>query len=183
MRKNKGFCLTNILLSLSLSVIIITLGYITYRDFIETQEIKKAKVEIYELFTTYANKAFIDKKELTIKLDYLKKEITVFEYGVVPIDRVKLPKNLNYITIFEKDTVDVFSGKITKDGNITPSFSIYIFDYDNIAQYRISLYGFDIIKYMRINIYKNQGDRTPKYSNILNFHKRWSNNDPKWVEE
>lgn len=183
MKKNRGFYLLNILISISIVFLIFTISYVCLRNYIERQEINRAKTEIYELFTTYATKTFHDRREKTIKLDYLKKEITVFEFNVVPIEKLLLPKRLNYVTIFDKDPVKIFTGKITKNGNITPSFSIYIFDYNNIAQYRISLYGFDIIKYMRINIYKNKRDKTPKYDNILKFHNSWTTDNPKWEEE
>ena len=36
---------------------------------------------------------------------------------------------------------------------------------------------------MRINIYKNKGDKTPKYDNILKFHNSWTTDNPKWEEE
>lgn len=183
MKKNRGFYLLNILISISIVFLIFTISYVCLRNYVERQEINRAKTEIYELFTTYATKTFHDRREKTIKLDYLKKEITVFEFNVVPIEKLLLPKRLNYVTIFDKDSVKIFTGKITKNGNITPSFSIYIFDYNNIAQYRISLYGFDIIKYMRINIYKNKGDKTPKYDSILKFHNSWTTDNPKWEEE
>lgn len=183
MRKNKGFYLLNILISITLTLLFLTCGYICLRNYVEKQEIEKAKIEIYELFSTYTTKASNDKIELHVKLDYLKKEITVYKFMIIPIERRYLPKNLNYVTIFDSDVVDFFTGKITKNGNITPSFSIYIFDYDDIAQYRISFYGFEILKYMKINIYKNKGDKTPKYKDILKFHKNWTTHDEKWEEQ
>lgn len=183
MKKDRGFSLINILLSVSLALLVLTFGYICYRKFIEQYEIKKAKTEIYELFTTYGAKAFNDGKRLKIKLDYIAKEVTVYEYSVVPIEVIKLPKKLRYVTIFNKNTVDVFEGEITKNGNITPSFSIYIFDYGKIAQYRISLYSFDIVRYLRINVYRNKGDTTAHYDRILSFHKKWTTDNPDWEEE
>ncbi len=183
MKKNRGFSLVNILSGISLSLLILTFGYTCYRDFIERLEIKKAKVEIYETFTTYGAKAFNDKKRLKIKLDYITKKITVYEFGVVPIDIINLPKNLKYTTIFDDETKEIFNCEITKNGNITPSFSVYIFDYDDIAQYRISLYGFDVLRYLRVNIYRNKGDKTPHYDRILSFHRRWNTSNPKWEGE
>lgn len=183
MMKNRGIYLVNILVGISITLIMLTFGYTLLRNVVESLEIRRAKTELYEIFTTYSTKSFYDRKERSIKLDYLKKEVTVYEYGVVPVEILALPKSLNYVTIFDKDPVTKFTGEITKNGNITPSFSIYIFDYDNIAQYRISLYGFDIIKYMRINIYRNCGDSSPKYDRISAFHREWTTNNPKWKEE
>ena len=91
MKKNRGFYLLNILISISIVFLIFTISYVCLRNYVERQEINRAKTEIYELFTTYATKTFHDRREKTIKLDYLKKEITVFEFNVVPIEKLLLP--------------------------------------------------------------------------------------------
>lgn len=183
MKNRKGFCFINILLQLSLILLLLSFGFIYFRKMIEREELIRAKTEIYEVFTTYGIKAFNSRTSYGIELDYLKKNITISQMSVIDKEVIHLPKNLKYITIFDKQAQDKFTAKITSTGNITPSFSIYIFDYDDIAQYRISFYGFDLIKYMQINIYKNIDDTTPKYNNILNFHNKWTTTNPKWQEE
>lgn len=183
MKNRRGFCFINILLQISLIFLLLSFGFIYFRKLIEREELMRAKTEIYEVFTTYAIKAFNSKTNFEIKLDYSKKKITVVEGSIRDKEIIYLPKTLRYITIFNNQIQEKFNPKITSNGNITPSFSIYIFGYDNIAKYRISFYGFDLIKYMQINVYKNINDTTPKYDTILFFHNNWTTTNPKWREE
>lgn len=183
MYNKKAFCFIDILIQISLIFLLTSLGFICFRNYSEQQEVKRAKTEIYELFTTYATKAFNEKERFTLDFNYSTKEIVVSKTTVVKVEILKLPKNLKYITIFDKEKVEKFTANITINGNITPSFSIYIFGYDDVAKYRISLYGFDLIKYMQINIYKNLKDKTATYKNILSFHNNWTKRKIYWKEE
>ncbi|STO30711.1 Uncharacterised protein [Fusobacterium necrogenes] len=183
MKNRKGFYFIDTLFQISLVLLLLSFGLIYFRKLIEREELIKAKTEIYEVFTTYAIKAFNSRTSYDIELDYLKKKITISKMSVIDKEVIHLPRKLKYISIFEKQTQVKFKSKITSNGNITPSFSIYIFGYDNIAKYRISFYGFDLIKYMQINVYKNIDDKTAKYDNILLFHNKWTTANPKWKEE
>ena len=183
MKNRKGFCFINILLQISLILLLLSFGFIYFKKLIEREELIRAKTEIYEVFTTYGIKAHNSRTNYEVKLDYLKKNITISQMSVIDKEIIHLPQNLKYITIFDKQTQEKFNAKITSHGNITPSFSIYIFNYNDIAQYRISFYGFDLIKYMQINVYRNINDTIPKYNTILNFHNKWTTTNPKWKEE
>ena len=44
----------------------------------------------------------------------------------------QLPKKLKYSSVFDNEMVEKLDVKVTKHGNITPSFSLYIFGYDEI---------------------------------------------------
>lgn len=183
MKNKKGFCFIDILLQISLLLLLLSFGFIYFRKLMEREELVRAKTEIYEVFTTYATKAFNSRTSYGVELDYSKKRIVISESSSITREVLKLPKNLKYITIFDSQTQQKLTAKITANGNITPSFSVYIFDYDDIAQYRISFYGFDLIRYMQINVYKNINDTTPKYKTILDFHNSWKTSNPKWKEE
>lgn len=183
MKNKKAFYLTDILIGISIFLLVTNIGFICIRKIKEEREINTAKILIYETFSTYATKAFYDKKIHYIKLDYTTKRLYVQSVFYDLIEVVQLPENLNYATIFDKKVQTEHLAKITRYGNITPSFSIYIFGYNDIAKYRISFYGFDIIKYMKINIYKNKNDKNATYVNIHNFHKKWDGNSLSWVEE
>lgn len=183
MKKRRAFYFIEILIQISFVLLLLSLSFIYFKNLIEREELIKAKTEIYEVFTTYATKAFNSRTNYDVKLDYLKKEIIISEMSVIDREIIYLPKKLRYLTIFDKQIQTRFNAKITSNGNISPSFSIYIFDYNDIAKYRISFYGFDLIKYMQINIYKNIDDKTAKYSNILDFHNKWTTTNPKWTEE
>ncbi len=58
MSKNRGFYLLNILVGISLVLFSLTLGFVWLRNYVESQEIKRAKTEIYEVFATYSAEAF-----------------------------------------------------------------------------------------------------------------------------
>ena len=186
MKKTKGFYLINIIISLSLFLILLNIGGIYLKYQREKHELKEARIKICEIFTTYRTKALNLNKRYFLSFDYRRKIVTIFTKRDRIIKIIQLPTKLEYITIFDKEVQKIFFAEITPNGNITPSFSVYIFDYKNIARYRISLYGFELIKYFKINIYKNNEDNKVKYDNILKFHKKWAENiknNEKWEEE
>lgn len=178
--KRVGFSLIGVLVGITIILIVSNIGYIYFRNARERQEIKTAKVKICQTIQTYSSLAFKNQKEYYLIFDYNTKNIIIKnrETNI----KINLPKRLEYVSIFDKKAISGRNAKITKNGNITPSFSIYIFGYDHIARYRISFFGFDIIKYMRINVYKNMGDKSATYQNISNFHKRWKYKKVKWRE-
>lgn len=59
----------------------------------------RAKTEIYEVFTTYGIKAHNSRTNYEVKLDYLKKNITISQMSVIDKEIIHLPQNLKYITI------------------------------------------------------------------------------------
>lgn len=186
MKKTRGFYLINIIITLSLILILFNLGCICLKYQKEKRELKEARIKICETFNTYRTRALNLNKRYFLSFNYKKKIITISTKKARIIKVIQLPPKLKYITIFDKQVQNNFSSEITPNGNITPSFSIYIFDYKNIARYRISLFGFELIKYFKINVYKNTRDNKVKYANILEFHKKWTRNiknNEKWKEE
>lgn len=183
MKNTKGFYLIEVLIVITLVLIIFSTGGIYLKKIKEKEELRKAKVILIETFTTYSTKALSLNKKYKLKFNYEKKEIEIKDKYFRLIERIYLPKTLKYITIFNKNTQLYFSAKLTNNGNITPSFTIYIFDYKDIARYRVSLYSFELIKHLQINIYKNVGDTDATYENILNFHKNWKKENINWKEE
>lgn len=183
MKNNKGFYLTDIIVKICIFLILINIGFIHITKQNEKKEIKEAKIIIYETFSTYRTKAFYEKQKYIIKLNYLEKKIYISKYNFKPIEILQLPNKLNYTTIFNRDKQDIFIATITENGNVTPSFSTYIFGYDNIAKYRISFYGFEIIKYLKINIYYNKGDKSASYRGIVKYHQSWNKDNLFWKEE
>lgn len=183
MKKTRGFYLIEVVLAISLVLLMINVGSTHFNNLQEEVELKKAKTQISEIFSTYASKAKNYKKKYKLEFDYLEKTICISNKASSTKKTFYLPENLSYLSIFEGNSQTNFLAFLTENGNITPSFSIYIFDSHNIARYRISLYGFDFIKYMKINVYKNLGDRNATYSEIQNYHKSWTTNNPSWEEE
>lgn len=168
-------------ITVSLIFAFVNLGVFFVREQQEKTLLKEAKYKIIEVFYGYSEKAMLEKRIYRIKADYKEKTLTILTRNT--IQTVKLPEKLNYITIYEKIPQTTFTSLITDNGNITPSFTIYIFDSKNIARYRISFYGFEILKYMKINVYRNLKDENATYDNIENFHRRWDTKNPYWKEE
>lgn len=183
MNKRKGFTYIEILISAVLLLGVIYAGIIYYRNLKEKREVNEARSKIIKIFTDYSTRAFDQEKAFDIKIDHLQKKITVYQNTVILIDEESLPKTLKYLSIYDKEEVEKLEVRITKNGNITPSFSIYIFGYDDITKYRISFYGFDIIQFMKINVYKNINDKKWTYKNITLFHDKFNPNNGKWKSE
>ena len=187
MKNKKAFYLTNILFKISIVLILINIGFVHINRQNEKREMKEAKIIIYDTFKTYSTKALGKHKEYIVHLDYGTREISVKTTTKKIIEKIPLPKKLYYVTVFRTENSterkrSEFEAKITNNGNITPSFSIYIFDYKKIARYRISCYGFQTIKFMKINIYKNSKDKTATYKNIVRYHDKLRNNNDHFLK-
>lgn len=183
MNKNRGYTYLNIVVSILVILSLMYVGIIYYRNLKEKIEVDEAKQKIVNIFTDYSAKAFDNEKAYNIKIDYILKKIIIYENILKEREKIKLPASLKYATVYNKENVEKFEVKITRDGNITPSFSIYIFGYDDIARYRISFYGFDMIKFMKINVYKNIKNKKAKYKNIVSYHEKFAYEEDGWRKE
>lgn len=181
--KNKGYTYLNIVVSTLIILSVMYVGIIYYRNLKEKREIEEAKQQIVNIFTDYSVMSFDNEKLYNVKIDYILKKIIVYENLIREKENIKLPFSLKYATVYDKKNLERFEVKITKDGNITPSFSIYIFGYDDIARYRISFYGFDMVKFMKINIYRNMKNKKVKYENIVSYHEKFAYEEDEWKKE
>ena len=82
---------------------------------------------------------------------------------------ISLPKNLNYFQTLSKSKL-LLNITFTKNGNISTSFSIYIFNLSDKARYKISVYGFDQNKFLKINNYRKLSNNEVYLSNINSYH-------------
>lgn len=183
MKKNKGFTYIELIISMILLLGIIYVGTIFYRNLKEKREIAEAKSKIIRVFTEYSTRAFDEEKNFNIKVNHLQKKITVYQNVIIGKDEENLPKTLKYISVYDDEKTENLEVKITKNGNITPSFSIYIFGYKDTVKYRISFYGFDVVQFMKINVYKNISDTKWTYKNIMLYHKNFNPDNGKWRRE
>lgn len=187
MKKTRGFYLINIVLSLSVFLIFLNLGgiYLTRQQ--ENKELREAKIKICEVLSTYRTKALNENCKYYIKFNYVKKIISISPFfgrlDSNPSKVIKLPSNLKYTTIFDKETQKKFIVEITPKGNVVRSFSIYIFDYRELVRYRISIYGFELIRYFKINVYENTKRQKIYYNEISRFHSYLIKNRHNWREE
>lgn len=179
MKKNKGFSYIEIIVTITLILGISYLSIFYYTKFQEKRDIQKAKTLILNVFSEYTVKAFDKEDDFQIKIEHFQKKIIVSDYWKEK-EQIFLPKKLRYSSVFNNEKVEKLEVRITEHGNITPSFSIYIFGYDDIVKYRISFYGFDKIRFMKINVYKNLSDRRWTYKNLMIYHKKFNPNSSKW---
>lgn len=182
MNNKKGFYLINIIIIISIFLIIFNFGYFVIKDFNEKRDLETAKIEIFENINNLGYKAFLTSKTYYITFDYSKKIIIIKNYRKI-IQIIKLPKRLKYVSLYDNEHKKAIKAKITKNGNINKAFSIYIFDSKGLARYRISFYSFDIIKYLKINVYKNMSDKSAKYNSIISYHKNWEKKKVLWKKE
>ena len=184
MNRIHGNMSVSIILVIFISSILVSISFIKIRTQKELQNINTSKTIIYETYKKYATLALDQKREYRIKFDYSLKSIKVFGSDNKLLENIELPELVKYATVYGEAVLDKIDSKITINGNITPIHSIYIFGREDVAKYRISLYGFNILKYLRINIYKNKNDSSPKYNNILHFHKSFNAKSNKlWEKE
>ncbi len=179
MKKNKGFSYIEIIVTITLILGISYLSIFYYTKLQEKRDIQKAKTLILNVFSEYTVKAFDKEDDFQIKIEHFQKKIIVSDYWKEK-EQIFLPKKLRYSSVFNNEKVEKLEVRITEHGNITPSFSIYIFGYDDIVKYRISFYGFDKIRFMKINVYKNLSDRRWTYKNLMIYHKKFNPNSSKW---
>lgn len=179
MKKNKGFSYIEIIVTITLILGISYLSIFYYIKLQEKRDIQKAKTLILNIFSEYTAKAFDKEDDFQIKIEHFQKKIIVSDYWKEK-EQILLPKKLRYSSVFNNEKVEKLEVRITEHGNITPSFSIYIFGYDDIVKYRISFYGFDKIRFMKINVYKNLSDRRWTYKNLMIYHKKFNPNSSKW---
>lgn len=179
MKKNRGFFYIEIIIVLTLMLGISYLSIFYYEKLQEKRDIQKAKTLILNVFSEYTAKAFDKEDDFQIKIEHSQKRITVSDYWKEK-EQILLPRKLKYSSVFNNEKVEKLEVRITEHGNITPSFSIYIFDYRDIVKYRISFYGFDKIRFMKINVYKNLSDKRWTYKNLMIYHKKFNPNSNKW---
>jgi hypothetical protein len=159
-------------------------GFIKIKNARTINQVNNAKILIADTYKKYATISFDKDIIHRILIDYNIKTIEIFDNVDAKIEEISLPKEIKYATVYGGVVCDKMSAKITEQGNITPIFSIYIFDNKDIAKYRISLYGFDTLKHLRINIYRNKSDKTATYANIIKFHEGFSEDTNKlWEKE
>lgn len=186
MKKNKknGNLSIGIVMVIFISSVILGISSVRVKRQNDKKNLNISKTLIYEIYKKYATLAFDQNKEYNIIFDYDLKQIEILDASKKIIEKIELPKTIEYATVYGDKVLKRIENKITINGNITPIYSIYIFGKDKVAKYRVSLYGFDTLKYLRINLYKNINDKKATYKDIVNFHSKFSTElDKSWVKE
>ncbi|MDR1834817.1 MAG: hypothetical protein LBQ96_03355 [Fusobacteriaceae bacterium] len=183
MGKRSGSLSLEALIILTLIILTVSIGHIQIQKAKSITQVNDAKILIADVFKKYAVLSLDRRIIHKIAFDYGGKFLDVFDSDDEKKEHLDLPKDIRYASVYGGVVPPTITAKITEDGNITPIFTIYIFDRGDLARYRISLYGFDTLKHLRIYIYKNKGDQTAKYGDIVNFHSKFSEGSKLWERE
>lgn len=173
MLKNKknGFTFLEVIVTLGILGILLSLGLINYRAIEEYLSLKESSNKIVSIYYYYTNKAMVDGKMVQIKNFLKEKRIEIYYLGNPnKIEKLELSKKLKYVVVYENKKLDYMESKTNRWGNLNNSFTIYIFGKNNLAKYRIAFYNYQISKILKINIYKNISASNATYENIVNYH-------------
>jgi len=109
------------------------------------------------------------KTKQKLQLDLSAKKIIISNKSL-KTQEIKLPKDLIYFHTYTSN-LNCLDLSFTQNGNIAKSFSIYIFNRAKKVRYKISFYGFDRSKFLKINNYRKKKNNEISYSKILDYHK------------
>ena len=144
-------------------------AFIQYQNFKEKQSIIEAKLKINDAFLYSSLNSLNSHKVKNLQFNLISKKIFILDDFFKNEKEISLPKNLTYYSTHNSNAY-ILNLNFTKNGNISQSFSIYIFDRKKYVRYKISFYGFDKSKFLKINNYKHIGTNQISLSEILNYH-------------
>lgn len=182
-KKEKGFSLVEIVMTITIFSVISYFAFIQIQKLRENREFLLGKTLLTETFYLYSQKALLSGEIYSVKIDYLEKKIEIIDSKNNCFEKIKLPKNISYITVYNKKIVENLEIKITKTGNVSPSFSIYLFDRGNQVRYRITVLGFSMIKLLDMNIYRPVKSLKIDYENIIDYNEEFDKYIKEWVLE
>ena len=167
-KKNRAFSVFEIILSIFIFSLLLNIAFLKYKDFRELQAINEAKAKIVETFYLASSTSLKLNTRTKIKLDLTKKQI-ILKKNSTKTKTIKLPQNLIYYHTRSSNSnaVDI---EFTTNGNTNKSFSIYLFNMEKNVRYKISFYGFDRSKFLKINCYRKKKNADIKYSSIGYYH-------------
>lgn len=167
--KTQAFTFFETIFLIILISLFINVAFIYFKNFKETQSIIEAKLKINDAFLYSSINSLNSHKEKKLQFDLVTKKIFIFDDSFKNEREFLLPKNLIYYSTLSSGSY-ILNLNFTKNGNISQSFSIYIFDRKRNAKYKISFYGFDRSKFLKINNYKHIGKNNINLSEISNYH-------------
>lgn len=180
-QKNKAFSAFETILSILIISIILNFSFIRYKNFKDLQDINTAKTVLNEIFFNLSISSLKLRKKQSMKLDFLNKKIIIDNYSTKK-QELKLPQSLSYYHTYPTYALS-FLIEFTQNGNISKSFSIYIFDRKKQARYKISFYGFDRSKFLKINNYKKISKTDINFYNILKYHDSTNEDRPNFYKD
>lgn len=179
--KTLAFTFFETIFSILIISIFLNIAFVKYQNMKENQAILEAKLKINEAFFYSSLNALQNHSQQFI--EFKNRKIIVLNKTQEPIKEFNLPKNLayyftNFNSINNSSINPNFTVSFTKNGNISESFSIYIINRKKQVKYRISFYGFDKSKFLRINNYKYISRKEIDLSELFEYHKSTNEDRP-----
>lgn len=167
--KTQAFTFFETIILIILISLCLNITFIYFKKFKENQSIIEAKLKINDAFLYSSINSLNSHKEKKLQFNLVTKKIFIVDDFFKNEREFSLPKNLIYYSTLNSSSY-ILNLNFTKNGNISQSFSIYIFDRKKNARYKISFYGFDRSKFLKINNYKYIGKNNINLSEIFNYH-------------
>lgn len=126
-------------------------------------------MKIGNTFKFYSRKSKIERKRYGLNIFLREKNIEILNSKTC-VEKVELPSKLYYEIVYNGVRTDKFEVETTKNGNLSKSFTMYIFNTKDEIALRISFYTFEEERLLKINIYKNRSVRKILRSEIVKYH-------------
>lgn len=182
--RDRAFSFIELIITISILSLLTFFLHIKYENYKEQNNLYEAKIQIVNTLSKYRDLSYYNNCSYYITFDFIQKYISISTISNNKKDIIIIPSSLKYKIITKKGNTNFFITSITPNGNFSDAFSIYIFDYKNIAQYRLGFYTFSQIKYLLINIYRNQNVTEATLDNISNYHNSSNGkNHIGWIKE
>ncbi|MGL4998278.1 MAG: hypothetical protein ACRC5T_04855 [Cetobacterium sp.] len=168
-KKIKGLTFLETIVSLTIILLVSSFLFLKITKINEKLDIEKNRRLIQTTFLKYTSKSFYEKKRYLIEINFLENNLIITQ-NKLPVEKIILSNKLKYEIPYEKKRNPKFNVETTKTGNLSKSFTMYIFGYKNQVKNRIAFYIFKKEKILKINTYLNNSLKDVNYNNILEYH-------------
>lgn len=177
-----GFSLLEVCVSALLVMIVIQISTSLYRNYQEHLDLQLAKIKISKLFYLYSMKSFYQRKAYYFTISDIEKTIEVKNSFFLLENKVVLPNHLSYY-LTSNSVLDQKYGHLTRNGNISPSFFIYLFGYQGFVKDKITFSSFEETKILRLRQYHKIKGKSVDMENIQKYHLETNKNRKLFYQE
>lgn len=173
----KGFTLIELVVVVALSTILLRTASISVANMLERRALEEAKNRMIEVLRLYTDKSFNEAEEYNINLDYTDEVIRVRDADGNIEEEIELPEMLRYYVNIDFDgDPDREEIRTTVKGGVKRlltdqliNFSIYVYDRNENARYRIAVDGINASRLVHINVDQNRSATTATWSNRTTY--------------